>query len=71
MEFNKMPDLVSVIVPMYNHARYIQQCLDSVYNEDYPNIELIIIDDGSNDESVEVAKKWREYHQGKLHRFHI
>jgi glycosyltransferase involved in cell wall biosynthesis len=56
---------------MYNHARYIQQCLDSVYNEDYPNIELIIIDDGSNDESVEVAKKWRESHQGKFHRFHI
>lgn len=71
MELNEMSELVSVIVPMYNHARYIQQCLDSVYNEDYPNIELIIIDDGSNDESVEVAKKWREYHQGKLHRFHI
>ncbi|MTJ29929.1 glycosyltransferase [Aphanizomenon sp. UHCC 0183] len=71
MELNEMSELVSVIVPMYNHARYIQQCLDSVYNEDYPNIELIIIDDGSNDESVEVAKKWRESHQGKFHRFHI
>jgi len=71
MELNKMSELVSVIVPMYNHARYIEQCLDCVYNEDYPNIELIIIDDASKDKSLEVAKKWREYHQGKLHRFHL
>jgi glycosyltransferase involved in cell wall biosynthesis len=67
----KMLDLVSVIVPMYNHVRYIEQCLNSVYNEDYPNIELIIIDDGSKDESVEVAKKWRESHPGKFHRFYL
>jgi glycosyltransferase involved in cell wall biosynthesis len=71
METSKVSDLVSVIVPMYNHAKYIEQCLDSVYNEDYPNIELIIIDDGSKDLSLEIAKKWRESHPSKFHRFHI
>ncbi len=71
MELNNTSDLVSVIVPMYNHAHYIEQCLDSVYNENYLNIELIIIDDGSKDESLEVAKKWRESHPDKFHRFHL
>ena len=66
-----MSELVSVIVPMYNHAQFIEQCLDSVYNEDYPNIELIIIDDGSKDDSLEIAKKWRESHPGVFHKFHI
>lgn len=66
-----MGELVSVIVPMYNHAQFVEQCLDSVYNEDYPNIELIIIDDGSKDNSLEIATKWRESHPGKFTSFHI
>lgn len=56
---------------MYNHAQYIEQCLDSVYNEDYPNIELIIVNDGSKDASLEVVKQWRESHPGKFRRFHL
>lgn len=71
MDLSRTSDLATVIVPMYNHARYIEQCLDSVYNEDYPNIELIIIDDGSKDLSFEIAKNWRASHPGKFHRFHI
>ena len=66
-----MSELVSVIVPMYNHAQFIEQCLDSVYNESCPNIELIVIDDGSKDNSLEVAQKWREPHPGKFHRFQL
>ena len=43
--------LVSMVIPSYNHDRYIQACINSVIEQDYPNIELIIIDDGSTDDS--------------------
>lgn len=44
--------LVSMIVPSYNHARYVQACINSVIGQDYDNIELIVIDDGSTDDSA-------------------
>lgn len=44
--------LVTVIVASYNHAPYIEQCLLSVVQQTYPNIELLVIDDGSTDDSV-------------------
>src|SRR5471030_745000 len=49
--------LVSIAIPSYNHDRYIQECINSVINQDYENIELIIIDDGSTDKSVEKIKE--------------
>lgn len=45
------PPLISVAIPAYNHAHYIETCLTSVYNQTYPNIELVIIDDGSQDDT--------------------
>lgn len=50
---SKSQPLVSVVIPCYNHAQYVQDCIQSVINQTYKNIELIIIDDGSNDSSVE------------------
>lgn len=49
---------ISVVVPSYNHTGYIEACLDSIYFQDYPNIELIIVDDNSSDNSQEVIAKW-------------
>lgn len=49
--------LVSIVIPSYNHERFIQDCIKSVIDQDYENIELIIIDDGSIDRSVEKIKQ--------------
>jgi len=50
--------LVSVRVPAYNHAKYIKQCLDSVLLDSYPNKELLIMDDGSSDETAREIENW-------------
>lgn len=64
--------LVSVLIPLYNHANYIDRCLDSVLEDGYPRLEIIIIDDGSKDESVNVAQQWHErQHPERLERFEL
>ena len=50
--------LVTVVCSCYNHATYIETALDSVLNQTYKNIELIIIDDFSNDNSVTIIENW-------------
>lgn len=52
--------LVTVGVALYNHQDYIEQCLASIVEQDYPNIELIVVDDGSKDNSYQVAKTYLE-----------
>jgi alpha-1,3-rhamnosyltransferase len=50
--------LVTVGVALYNHEKYIIECLESIAKQSYTNIELIVIDDGSSDNSFEVAKNY-------------
>lgn len=49
---------VSIIVPSFNHEKYIIDCLNSIFDDEYPNKQLIIIDDGSSDNSVNLIKEW-------------
>ena len=49
---------VSIIVPVYNAAEYVGKCLESVALQDYKNIEIIVVEDGSDDESPDVCKKF-------------
>lgn len=51
---------VSVIVPNYNHARYLEQRLDTVFNQTYQNFEVIILDDKSTDNSLEVINRYKD-----------
>ena len=55
-----MNPLISVIVPCYNQAQYLEECLQSVLDQTYQNWECIIVNDGSPDHTEEVAKKWLE-----------
>lgn len=51
---------ISIIVPCYNQAQYLDECLQSVLEQTYPHWECIIVDDGSPDDTAEVAKKWTQ-----------
>ncbi|MBM9513015.1 glycosyltransferase [Desulfogranum marinum] len=50
-------DSVSVVMPLYNHECYVEESIFSVINQNYPVLELIVIDDGSSDNSGEIVKK--------------
>ena len=62
MKKSKHP-LVSIVIPSYNHEKYIEECILSVINQDYKNIEIILIDDGSIDATFDIAKKTIEKHK--------
>jgi teichuronic acid biosynthesis glycosyltransferase TuaG len=52
--------LVSVIIPTYNSEKYINNCLDSVINQTYKQIEIIVVDDCSNDQTLNLVKKFKK-----------
>ena len=53
---------VSIIVPFYNVEGYMEKCLDSLVNQTLDDIEIILVNDGSKDTSIDIAKKYiKEY----------
>lgn len=61
--------LVSIVIPCYNHEIYVQECIESVMKQDYENIELIIIDDGSKDNSVQKIQAMIPACESRFRRF--
>src|SRR5678815_984429 len=53
-----LPPLVSILIPCYNAERWIRQCIESALDQTYPNKEVIVVDDGSKDASLEVIKSF-------------
>jgi len=66
-----MRPLVSVIIPVYNHQDFLLKCLESVANETYDNIEILIIDDGSTDDSFQIAQTWSERNADRFARIEL
>jgi len=61
------PPLVSIVTPVYNMGRFLEETIQSVLSQDYPNIEYIVMDAGSNDGTLAILKKYRgrlEFHSG-------
>lgn len=52
---------VSIIIPNYNHAKYLPQRLESVYNQTYQDFEVILLDDCSNDASVTILNTYAKH----------
>lgn len=51
---------ISVIMPVYNSAKYLSDSIQSVLEQTFYELELIIVDDGSNDESLDIARKFEK-----------
>jgi glycosyltransferase involved in cell wall biosynthesis len=52
--------MISIVIPVYNGSRYLRACIDSALNQTYPHIELIAVNDGSQDNSMEILKCYED-----------
>lgn len=64
-----MSSLVSIIIPVYNVDKYLDECIESVINQTYKNLEILIIDDWSTDKSGEICDNW-EKKDNRIRIFH-
>ena len=55
-----MNKLLTIVVPVYNSKQYLDECVRSILNQTYGNFELILVDDGSLDESLSICHKWEK-----------
>lgn len=63
-----MEDLISVIVPVYNVQKYVAKCVEGILVQTYRNIEVIIVDDGSTDESGRICDKFKDQRIKVIHK---
>lgn len=51
-------NFISVIVPIYNVEKYLKKCIESIINQTYKNLEIILVDDGSTDDSGKICDEY-------------
>lgn len=51
---------VSIIIPIYNMEKYLEKCIESIINQSYSNLEIILVNDGSKDDSLKICEKYRK-----------
>jgi glycosyltransferase involved in cell wall biosynthesis len=59
--------LVSIVVPVYNIETYVSECLESALCQDYPSLEVIVVNDGSTDGSCEIVRRFADLHQNLVY----
>ena len=52
--------MISVIIPVYNAEKYLSRCIDSVLNSSYTDFELLLINDGSTDQSLDICRQYKD-----------
>ena len=60
LEFEKQNKLISIIVPIYNKEKYLKRTLDSILNQTYKNLEIILINDASTDNSLQICENYKK-----------
>lgn len=60
MSLEKLEPLVSIVINNYNYGQFLQEAIDSALNQTYPNIEVVVVDDGSTDNSREIIANYKE-----------
>ena len=56
----KTQELISIIIPLHNVEKYLNKCIQSVVNQTYENLDIILIDDGSTDRCPQICDEWAE-----------
>lgn len=60
INLSKMNKLVTIIIPVYKVEKYLDDCLISIVNQTYKNLEIILVDDGSPDSCPSLCEQWAE-----------
>lgn len=53
-------DLITIVVPIYNVEGYLEKCIKSIVEQTYKNLEIILVNDGSTDNSLNICKKYQQ-----------
>ncbi len=67
LNISKNCKLVSIVIPCFNQAQYLEKCVESAVIQTYPNIEIIIVNDGSTDNTQETAEDLKSKYPNKIH----